>query len=73
MKTDAEILYSNIKRLCKERGMTMKEAEHKTGYGRGHLREMATRGYRVNVEVIRYYAQMLGVPMVDLMEGMLDE
>ncbi len=71
--TDAEILYCNVKRLCRKRGVSMREAERKTGYCRGHLRQMATRGYRVNVEVIRYYAQMFGVPMVDLMEGMLDE
>ena len=71
--TDAEILWSNVKRICKAKGVTISSIEDKTGYVRGHLRHMAARQGHVYVDHIRYYAQALGVPMVELMEGMLDE
>lgn len=73
MKTDAEILWANVKKTCKAKGTTVSDIEDKVGYVRGHLRHLATRGAHIYVEHIRYYAQALGVPMVELMEGMLDE
>lgn len=71
--TDAEILWNNVKRICMAKGTTVSDIEDKVGYTRGHLRQRATRGCNIYVEHIRYYAQALGVPMVELMEGMLDE
>ena len=73
MKTDAEILYTNILRICKSRKLKLTQIEKKTGYHKGHLNEMARNGYRVTVEAIRYYAQALEVPMTKLMEGMFDD
>ena len=73
MKTDAEILYTNILRICKSKKLKLTQIEKKTGYHKGHLNEMARNGYRVTVEAIRYYAQALEVPMTKLMEGMFDD
>ena len=71
--TDAEILYTNILRICKVRKLKLTQIEKKTGYHTGHLAEMVRRDYRVTVEAIRYYAQALEVPMTKLMEGMFDD
>ena len=71
--TDAEILYTNILRICKARKLKLTQIEKKAGYHKGHLNEMARNGYRVTVEAIRYYAQALEVPMARLMEGMFDD
>ena len=71
--TDAEILYTNILRICKSKKLKLTQIEKKTGYRKGHLNEMARNGYRVTVEAIRYYAQALEVPMTKLMEGMFDD
>ena len=71
--TDAEILWRNVKRICKARKLKLTQIEKKTGYHKGHLNEMARNGYRVTVEAIRYYAQALEVPMAKLMEGMFDD
>ena len=73
MKTDAEILYTNILRICKSKKLKLTQIEKKTGYHKGHLNEMARNGYRVTIEAIRYYAQALDVPMKKLMEGMFDD
>ena len=73
MKTDAEILYTNILRICKSKKLKLTQIEKKTGYHKGHLNEMARNGYRVTVEAIRNYAQALEVPMTKLMEGMFDD
>ena len=72
-RTDAEILLQNVKRICDRRGIPISRIEDKTGYARGHLRRMVTRERQVHIDHIRFYAQALGVPMVELMEGMLDE
>ena len=72
-RSDAQILYDNIYRICKARKLKLTQIEKKTGYHTGHLAEMVRRDYRVTVEAIRYYAQALEVPMKKLMEGMLDE
>ena len=69
--TDAEILYGNVRRICDRRGIPISRIEDKTGYARGHLRRMVTRESQVHIDHIRFYAQALGVPMVELMEGML--
>ena len=71
--TDAEILYTNILRICKSKKLKLAHIEKKTGYHKGHLNEMARNDYRVTVEAIRYYAQALEVPMTKLMEGMFDD
>ena len=71
--TDAEILWRNVKRICKQKHTKVSYVEEKVGYDRGHLRHMAARQGHVYVDHIRFYAQALGVPMVELMEGMLDE
>ena len=71
MKSDAEILLQNVKRICDRRGIPISRIEDKTGYARGHLRRMVTRERQVHIDHIRFYAQALEVSMVELMEGML--
>ena len=73
MKTDAEILWSNVKRICKTKGTKVSYVEEKVGYGRGHLRHMAARDGHVHIDHIRYYSQALKVKPEKLMEGMFDD
>lgn len=73
MKTDAEILLQNVKRICNRRGIPISCIEDKTGYARGHLRRMVTREGQVHIDHIRYYSQALKVKPEKLMEGMFDD
>ena len=72
-RSDAEILRDNVKTICILHGVTMGDVSEKSGYTRTHLSVLAYRSNTVSIDHIRNYAKALGVRMVDLMEGMLDE
>ena len=72
-RSDAEILRDNVKTICILHGVTMGVISEKAGYTRTHLSVLAYRSNTVSIDHIRNYAKALGVRMVDLMEGMLDE
>lgn len=70
--TDAETLYCNVERICKEQGITITDVERRTGYIKGHLRGIVKRGGRIHLDHIRFYAEALGVRPERLLEGMLE-
>ena len=72
-KSDAEIFRDNVKTICILHGVTMGDVSEESGYTRTHLSVLAYRSNTVSIDHIRNYAKALGVRMVDLMEGMLDE
>ena len=71
-KTDAEIFRDNVKTICISHGVTMGDISEESGYTRTHLSVLAYRSNTVSIDHIRNYAKALGVPMVELMEGMLE-
>ena len=72
MKTDAEILLQNVKRICKEKHLKMGYVDLEAGYSEKYVSQMAYKGSTISIEHVRNYAKALGVKPERLMEGMFE-
>ena len=69
---DAEILYNNVKNICREDGILIGKVETDAGVCAGYLERLKHQGHAVKVSSVRKFARALGVPMLVLMEGMIE-
>ena len=70
---DGRILLINVKRICKEQHITLKEVCFKAGYSYKYLSTMAAKKTAVTINHIRLFSQALNVKPERLMIGMFDE
>lgn len=69
---DVEILYNNVKGICREQRNPIGKVETEAGFSPGYLERLVHQGRDVKVSCVRKFTRALGVPMVVLMEGMLE-
>ena len=69
---DSEIFYMNVRNECDRQHKTLYVIENMAGNRKSTLAQSAAENRKLSVRRIRAYAKVLGVPMLKLMEGMLD-
>lgn len=69
---DAEQFYINVQRACEKQGRKIGEISVAAGFHRAALACASNQGAALTIDRVRAFSWVLDVPMVELMEDMLE-